>query len=75
MDALAVGVSLSFLKQGIWTNAALIGIVTFFVCLAGFAFGRRLGLLFEKWAGTAGGLILIGIGVKILLEHLFPGNL
>jgi putative Mn2+ efflux pump MntP len=70
IDALAVGISLSMLNSNIWASAAIIGLITFFVCLAGFAFGRRTGFLFEKKAETAGGMILIGIGLKILLEHL-----
>lgn len=73
IDALAVGVSLSIMQSGIWGRAALIGIITFFVCLAGFAFGRRIGFLFEKWAETAGGIILVMIGVKTLAEHLLAG--
>jgi putative Mn2+ efflux pump MntP len=74
IDALAVGVSFSLLDQGIWLNALVIGAVTFGCCLFGFEFGRRLGRLFERWAGLAGGLVLIGIGTKILLEHLLGGN-
>ncbi|MDR2102039.1 MAG: manganese efflux pump MntP family protein [Treponema sp.] len=70
IDALAVGLSFSILNQGIWGPAALIGGITFLVCLIGFEFGRRIGVLFEKGAQIAGGIILIGIGVKILLEHL-----
>ncbi|MDR1419744.1 MAG: manganese efflux pump MntP family protein [Treponema sp.] len=73
IDALAVGVSFSIMQSGIWGRAALIGIITFFVCLAGFAFGRRVGFLFEKWAETAGGVILVTIGVKMLAEHLLAG--
>jgi putative Mn2+ efflux pump MntP len=53
-------------------SAAIIGAVTFPVCLCGFEFGRRLGRLFRKGARIAGGLILIGIGVKIPAEHLRP---
>jgi putative Mn2+ efflux pump MntP len=74
IDALAVGVSFSLLNQDIWRNALIIGAVTFCVCFLGFEFGRRLGRLFEKWAGLAGGLMLIGVGAKILLEHLAGGN-
>jgi putative Mn2+ efflux pump MntP len=69
IDALAVGLSFSILSQQIWGPAALIGGITFLVCLIGFEFGRRIGLIFEKGAQIAGGLILIGIGLKILLEH------
>ena len=71
IDALAVGISLSIMGHGIWFSSALIGGITFLVCLSGFEFGRRLGVLFKKGARIAGGLILTGIGVKILAEHLF----
>jgi putative Mn2+ efflux pump MntP len=73
IDALAVGVSFSLLDQGIWINALIIGVVTFCCCLAGFEFGRRLGRIFDRGAGLAGGLVLIGVGVKILLEHIIQG--
>jgi putative Mn2+ efflux pump MntP len=70
IDALAVGLSFSLLGQDIWVPAILISVITFAVCLTGFEFGRRIGVLLEKRAEILGGLILIGIGVKILLEHL-----
>jgi putative Mn2+ efflux pump MntP len=75
IDALAVGISLSILNHSIWISAALIGGITFLVCLLGFEIGRRLrqgiGLVLEKWAQFAGGLVLIGLGCKILAEHIF----
>jgi putative Mn2+ efflux pump MntP len=74
IDALAVGVSFSLLNQGIWHNALIIGVVTFCCCFTGFEFGRRLGRLFEKWAGLAGGITLIAVGTKIMLEHLLGGT-
>jgi putative Mn2+ efflux pump MntP len=71
IDALAVGVSLSILDNGIWLSAALIGGITFLVCLLGFEAGRRLrqsvGFFLEKWSQAAGGIILIGLGFKILI--------
>jgi putative Mn2+ efflux pump MntP len=70
IDALAVGLSFSLLGQDIWVPAILISAITFAVCLAGFEFGRRIGAFLEKRTGILGGLILIGIGIKILLEHL-----
>jgi putative Mn2+ efflux pump MntP len=73
IDALAVGLSFSFLDQDIWAPAFLISAITFAVCITGFEFGRRIGVLLEKRAGILGGLILIGIGIKILLEHLLKG--
>ena len=69
IDALAVGLSFSVLGHGIWFPAALIGGITFAVCLVGFGFGHLVGALLQKWAGIAGGLVLIGIGLKILIEH------
>jgi putative Mn2+ efflux pump MntP len=71
IDALAAGISLSIMGHGVWGSAAIIGGVTFLVCLCGFEFGRRIGLALEKWAQVAGGLMLIGIGLKIVAEHLF----
>jgi putative Mn2+ efflux pump MntP len=70
IDALAVGVSFSITGPRIAVASALIGVTTFAVCLAGFAFGGRIGRLFEKRAAAAGGLILIGLGIKILVESL-----
>jgi putative Mn2+ efflux pump MntP len=70
IDALAVGVSFTILGQEIWSSAALIGGITFVVCLVGFGFGKRIGRFLGKWAERAGGLVLIAIGVKILLEHI-----
>jgi putative Mn2+ efflux pump MntP len=74
IDALAVGLSFSLLGQGIWGPAIVISVITFAVCLTGFEFGRRIGVLFEKRAEILGGLILIGIGIKILVEHFFIGE-
>ncbi len=70
IDALAVGVSLSFLKVEIILPAVIIGIITFFLSLAGVFIGSRFGHLFESKIEMVGGLILIGIGIKILIEHL-----
>lgn len=70
IDALAVGLSLSVLRVPIISPAVVIGLVTFSVCLAGVYIGDRIGHFFEKRIELAGGLILIGIGVKILFEHM-----
>ena len=71
IDALAVGLSLSFLKVDILQPAIIIGVTTLAISFAGVFIGQRLGHLFEKKIEIAGGLILIGIGLKILCEHLF----
>lgn len=70
LDALAVGLSYSMLGTPILGPAAIIGLVTFGLCLFGCEFGKRIGAKFERWAEVAGGLVLIGIGIKILAEHL-----
>lgn len=70
IDALAVGLSLSLLQVPIVKPALLIGAVTFGLSLLGGLLGSRVGYLFGRWVEALGGLILIGIGLKILLEHL-----
>lgn len=70
IDALAVGFTFAFLKIVIVTPVIIIGLVTFFLSLVGILIGNRLGHFFERKIEFAGGLILIGIGIKILIEHL-----
>ena len=70
LDALAVGVTLSVLDLPVWVSAAMIGLITAALCLPAVWLGARLG---ERWAARAeilGGVILAGIGGKILIEHL-----
>ncbi len=73
IDALAVGVSLAFVAVDIVLAAAVIGVVAFVLALAGGLLGRRLGTLFQRRATVLGGVVLITIGLKILLEHLSGG--
>jgi len=70
IDALAVGVSFAFLKISIVTPIIVIGGVTFLLSYLGTYVGNRLGHFFERKIEILGGLILIGIGTKILVEHL-----
>ena len=71
IDALAVGISLAMAGGvNIWLSIALIGLTTFSFSAAGVKIGSLFGAAFEKKAQLAGGAILIGLGVKILLEHL-----
>ncbi len=70
IDALAVGFSLSVLGVSIWTPALVIGLVAGVLTVAGMLLGRRAGDQWGPRVEIAGGLILIGIGVKILVEHL-----
>jgi putative Mn2+ efflux pump MntP len=66
IDALAVGLSYSVMNKPILFPAAVIGVVTFALSIAGIEFGKRVGARFERWATLVGGLVLIGIGVKAL---------
>ncbi|HHO75548.1 MAG TPA: manganese efflux pump [Deltaproteobacteria bacterium] len=70
IDALAVGISLSILNVDIILPALIIGVVTFVLSYMGVYIGRNIGHLFEKKIEIIGGLVLIGIGIKILLDHL-----
>lgn len=70
IDALAVGVTFAFLQVRILPSVTLIGLVTFVLSFAGVAVGNRFGARFEKKAELAGGVVLLLIGLKILLEHL-----
>ncbi len=70
IDALAVGLSLSFLKISIFTPALIIGVITFTFSFLGVFLGNRFGHFLGKKVEVASGLILIGIGLRILIEHL-----
>lgn len=70
IDALAVGVTFAFLRVSIVPAITLIGVTTFIISFAGVHIGHHFGSKYEKKAELAGGIILICIGLKILLEHL-----
>jgi len=70
IDALAVGITCAFLQVSIVGAVSIIGIITFVLSVAGVAIGNQFGARFEKPAGIIGGIVLILIGVRILLEHL-----
>ena len=67
LDALAVGLSLAMIGQPIWYPSVVIGVVTAVLSLLGIHLGNRLRGTFGKGMELAGGVILIGIGVKLLL--------
>lgn len=71
IDALAVGITFAFLRVDILPASSLIGVTTFVISFVGVAVGNRFGARFEKPATIVGGVVLILIGVKILVEHLF----
>lgn len=70
IDALAVGVTFAFLKVNLILAVAIIGIVTFIISMCGVKIGNVFGDKYESKAEIAGGVILILLGLKILLEHL-----
>lgn len=70
IDALAVGVTFAFLNVNIVLSVSLIGIITFVISCIGVKIGNVFGDKYEKKAELAGGIVLILIGLKILLEHL-----
>ena len=69
IDALAVGISFAFLQVDILKAVSVIGVTTFVLSVIGVAVGNVFGSKYEKKATLAGGIILILIGLKILLEH------
>jgi putative Mn2+ efflux pump MntP len=70
IDALAVGVSFACIQVKLWSSVLVIGITTFLFSVLGVKIGNVFGSKFEKSAEITGGIILILIGLKILLEHL-----
>jgi manganese efflux pump family protein len=70
IDALAVGLSFAFMDVNILLASLTIGIIAFIVTLAGFPLGRKVSKVAGKWAETVGGVVLIGIGLRILITHL-----
>ena len=74
IDALAVGVTFAFLEVRILPAIILIGLTTFLCSGAGVKIGNLFGLKYKSRAELLGGVVLIGIGLKILIEHLFFGG-
>jgi len=70
IDALAVGITFAFLKTNILISTMIIGIITFFICALGVKIGNKFGSKYGSKAELFGGLLLIVLGTKILLEHL-----
>lgn len=75
IDAMAAGVSMAFMPDmNILLACTVIGLVAFALSAAGGILGKGLGCLFQKRAELVGGLVLIAIGTKILIEHLCAGT-
>ena len=71
IDALIVGLSFAFFETKIYTSIIIIGVVTFIASMLGILFGKKAGAHLGKKMEILGGIILIVIALKILLEHLF----
>ena len=71
IDALAVGISMAFLDVNVWYSVAVIGVVTLLISAAGVYLGAAFGSRLGTKAGIVGGIILIAIGIKILVEHMW----
>lgn len=74
IDALAVGITFAFLKVDILLAVTLIGITTFLFSAAGIKIGSVFGAKYKSKAELFGGVVLIFLGIKILIEHLFFGG-
>jgi len=70
IDALITGVSFGFIRVNILTTSLVIGLTTFLFSVAGAKLGEKTTFIPVRWAEITGGLVLIAIGVKIVLEHL-----
>ena len=70
IDALITGVTFAFMQVDLWFSVTMIGLITFILSAAGVRLGRQAGAKLEKHAELIGGIVLILIGVKILIEHL-----
>lgn len=73
IDALAVGISFSVIGKPAFMPSAVIGAVTFLLCSCGFFFGKRIGCILGRYAQIAGGMVLVGIGARILISHVAGG--
>ncbi len=70
IDALAVGLSMSFLRVSIITPGIIIGLVAALLTIVGISFGSRIGLRFGRLAEACGGVVLLAIGLRILTSHI-----
>lgn len=70
IDALAIGITLPLVTTSIATAVIIIGLVTFVLSYIGVMIGKKFGHIFENKIEAVGGLVLIALGVKILLEHM-----
>lgn len=70
IDALITGLGFGFIRANIYEAVIIISVVTFFVSVAGAKLGEKTSFIPARWAEFGGGIVLIAIGVKVVLEHL-----
>jgi len=70
IDALAAGISFSLLDASLYLSVAIIGLFAFVFSISGYIIGNKIGHFLENKVELIGGIILIGIGIKILVENL-----
>jgi manganese efflux pump family protein len=71
IDALVIGISLSLLNVSLYLSVSIIGLFAFSFSVIGYFLGNKIGKIIGNKVEIVGGVILIGIGIKILIEHLF----
>lgn len=71
IDAMIVGVTLALtVSINIYYSVLIIAAVTFVLCMVGMFLGKKMGKLFSDYAGIVGGIFLVGMGIKIFIEHI-----
>lgn len=73
IDALAAGASLGLLGASVRLSAAILAAMTVALAITGLAVGQRLGKFFGRWGMLAGGIVLVALGLKVVIEHLQAG--
>ena len=71
IDALVVGITFAFFEINIFEAATIIGLITFFIAICGVIIGKIFGIRFKSKAEFLGGFVLVLLGVKIIIEHIF----
>lgn len=73
IDALAAGASLGLLGASVRLSASILAAMTVALAITGLAAGQRLGKFFGRWGMLAGGIVLVALGLKVVIEHLQAG--
>jgi putative Mn2+ efflux pump MntP len=71
LDALAVGITFAFFRINIFMAVIITGLMTFFIAISGVKIGNIFGIKYKSKAEFSGGVVLVLLGIKILVEHLF----